>query len=396
MASGAPVLSDLHITDALARAAAIARYGSAHTVNPQVGCVLVAADGRIVAEGWHNGAGTPHAEIAALAALPAEYDRSQLTAVVTLEPCNHTGRTGPCAQALLTAGVGAVIYGATEPGQAAGGGAAALENAGIPATYVAHPACAVLRADWLRRLTAKNLSTRNPSTRDASTGNTSTHATHPHPTSTDNALKPRVILKWAQSLDGRAAAADGSSQWITGAAALQDVHMRRAECAAIACGIGTLLADDPSLTARTADGKLLVPPAQQPLPVVFGLRKIPADSRLRKHPALPHWGLAAPLQYSGRDLSAALADLAKKGINTLFVEGGPTLISAFLRSGLYHELLVYSAPTLLGGEKLALSDIGVGNIAEMLRFNTVETVQLGGDILFRIIAAADAQHRNNN
>ncbi|MGV3734013.1 MAG: bifunctional diaminohydroxyphosphoribosylaminopyrimidine deaminase/5-amino-6-(5-phosphoribosylamino)uracil reductase RibD [Microcella sp.] len=332
--SGAPI--DETIVSAMRRALALASRGPAVGDNPQVGCVLLDADGTVVAEGWHRGAGTAHAEVDALAQLA---DARGLTAVVTLEPCNHTGRTGPCAQALIDAGVSRVVYALDDPNPVAGGGADRLRAAGIAVQGgVLDTEAEELLRPWL---TSVRLG------------------------------RPFVTVKWASSLDGRAAAADGTSQWITGTAARQRVHEQRAAHDAIAVGTGTVLADDPTLTARGDGGELL---PHQPIPVVFGTTPVPPGARLREHPA----GL---IELGHRDLDAGLAHLAERGIRRLYVEGGPTLASAFLRAGLADEVLVYLAPMLIGGPKVALDELGVSTMSEVhrLRIHRVET--LGDDLL---------------
>lgn len=319
------------------RALALAANGPITGGNPRVGCVLLTADGDIVAEGWHHGAGTPHAEVDALSKLGGRADG--LTAVVTLEPCNHHGRTGPCSVALIEAGVARVVYSVTDPSPVAGGGAQRLRDAGVEVIggVLADQTSEFLR-EWL-------IATR--------------------------LRRPFVTVKWASSLDGRAAAADGSSQWITGTASRQRVHEQRAANDAIAVGTGTVLADDPSLTARGDAGELL---PHQPLPVVFGEREIPADAKLRAHPA----GL---VEARSRDLEVVLTDLFERGIRRLYVEGGPTLASAFIAAGLADEFSVYLAPTLIGGPRVAIGDIGVDSIAgaHPLRITAIE--QLGDDLL---------------
>lgn len=328
--------SDTAIEAAMRRALAIAAHGPAVGVNPQVGCVLLDARGEQVAEGWHRGAGTPHAEVDALSRVT---DATGLTAVVTLEPCNHTGRTGPCAQALIDAGVARVVYAIADPGEVAGGGAERLRAAGVEVTggVLADEAEEFLRP-WL---TSVRLG------------------------------RPFVTVKWGSTLDGRAAAADGTSQWITGAASRQRVHEQRAAHDAIAVGTGTVLADDPSLTARGDGGELL---HAQPIPVVFGERPVPEGARLRQHPA----GL---IELGHRDLARALAELHERGIRRLYVEGGPTLASAFIRAGYADEYVIYLAPMLLGGPKTAIGDLGIGTIhdARHLSIHRIET--LGDDIL---------------
>ncbi|MBC7724009.1 MAG: bifunctional diaminohydroxyphosphoribosylaminopyrimidine deaminase/5-amino-6-(5-phosphoribosylamino)uracil reductase RibD [Burkholderiaceae bacterium] len=315
------------------RAVSLAERGPATGVNPRVGCVILSPDGEVLAEGWHRGAGTPHAEVDALSHVA---DARGTTAVVTLEPCDHTGRTGPCSAALIAAGVVRVVYAIDDPVH---GGTARLRAAGIQV----EPG---VRADvaWpLVRVwhTATRLG------------------------------RPFVTLKWASTLDGRAAAADGTSQWITGTAARAHVHEVRALCGAILVGTGTVLADDPSLTARGDGGELL---PHQPLPVVVGERPVPAGARLRSHPA----GL---VETGTRDLDTVLSTLFARGIRHVLIEGGPTLASAAIAAGLVDEYLLYLAPALLGGGGVAIGDIGIGTVgdARRLRFDSVDL--LGGDLL---------------
>ena len=274
---------------AMRRALELAARGPLTGGNPRVGCVLLSDDGTVVAEGWHRGAGTPHAEVDALSKVDSARG---LTAVVTLEPCNHTGRTGPCSEALIAAGIARVVYAVTDPGPNSGGGSDRLRDAGVEviAGVLAAEASEFLRA-WL---TAARLG------------------------------RPYVQVKWASSLDGRAAASDGSSQWITGTASRQRVHEQRAAADAILVGTGTVLADNPSLTARGDGGELL---AHQPIPVVIGSRAVPQDALLRSHPA----GL---IEAGSGKLDDILRDLFDRGIRRVFVEGGPTLASSFIEAGL--------------------------------------------------------------
>jgi len=340
--------------DAMRRALAIALRGP-RGINPQVGAVLLSPDGEIIAEGWHRGAGTPHAEVDALSKLAPGAARGA-TAIVTLEPCNHTGRTGPCSEALIAAGVMRVVYAIADPGDHSSGGGTRLRAAGVDveAGLLADEATALLDS-WL---TVQRLG------------------------------RPHVTVKWAQSLDGRAAAADGTSQWITGPAARADVHRRRAQADAIVAGTGTVLADDPALTARAEDGSLL---AHQPVPVVIGARAVPETAAVRRH---PH----EFLQYPG-DLPAALEDLRSRGVQRVFVEGGPAVAASFLRGRLADELLVYVAPVLLGGDRLALHDIGVTTIGEARRLVVASVTPLGDDLLYvahptPAPGAAHASHGN--
>ncbi|MGO2597672.1 bifunctional diaminohydroxyphosphoribosylaminopyrimidine deaminase/5-amino-6-(5-phosphoribosylamino)uracil reductase RibD [Microbacterium gubbeenense] len=320
---------------AMSRALELAAKGP-QSRNPQVGAVILSPDGSVLAEGWHRGAGTAHAEVDALTKLGGSAVGA--TAVVTLEPCNHTGRTGPCAEALLDAGISRVVFAVADPGEHSGGGAAALRAAGVDVEdgVLGDEGRALLDA-WL----------------------------------TSRALgRPHVTVKWAQSLDGRAAASDGTSKWITGPAARFDVHRRRAEADAIVVGTGTAIADDPALTARNDDG--LFP--HQPVPVVIGAREVPADALLRQH---PH----APLFYTSHDLTATLVDLLDKGLHRVFVEGGPTLASAFIAAGYADRLLTYVAPTLLGGPRAALTEMGVRTITDQRRLDIESIDRLGDDLL---------------
>ncbi|SJN28763.1 Diaminohydroxyphosphoribosylaminopyrimidine deaminase / 5-amino-6-(5-phosphoribosylamino)uracil reductase [Microbacterium esteraromaticum] len=321
---------------AMLRAIEIASNGP-RGLNPQVGAVILSADGELLAEGWHGGAGTPHAEIEALSALTPEQTHGA-TAVVTLEPCNHTGRTGPCALALIDAGISRVVFALDDPGAISSGGAARLRAAGVDvASGEQADAARLLMADWL---VVQHLG------------------------------RPHITVKWAQSLDGRAAASDGTSQWITGPAARADVHRRRADADAIIVGTGTVLADDPALTARDGDARY----PTQPVPVVIGSRETPSDAALRQH---PH----APLFYRTHDLTAVVDNLRERGIQRVFVEGGPTLASAFIAAGLADTVLAYIAPVLLGGDRLALTDVGVGTIVDARRLQVDEWMPLGDDML---------------
>jgi len=324
--------------DAMRRALTVAANGP-RGVNPQVGALLLSPDGDVLAEGWHRGAGTPHAEVDALSQLAPGAARGA-TAVVTLEPCNHTGRTGPCSEALIAAGVTRVVYAVSDPGDHSSGGAARLRDAGVDVEsgLLADEATTLLDS-WL---TVQRLG------------------------------RPHVTVKWAQSLDGRAAAADGTSQWITGPTAREDVHRRRSEADAIVVGTGTLLADDPALTARRPDGTLY---DHQPLPVVLGRRPVPSEAAVRRHP-LPVF------TDDGRELPALLDVLRLRGVQRVFVEGGPAVASSFLRAGLADEVLAYVAPVLLGGDRLALHDIGVTTIGQARRLAVASVIPLGDDVLY--------------
>ncbi|VTR75616.1 bifunctional diaminohydroxyphosphoribosylaminopyrimidine deaminase/5-amino-6-(5-phosphoribosylamino)uracil reductase RibD [Cellulomonas hominis] len=326
--------------DAMRRALDLARRGTAHGPNPRVGCVLLGADGDVLGEGWHRGAGTPHAEVAALAdARERGADVRGATAVVTLEPCDHTGRTGPCSVALLAAGVARAVIAVPDPNPVAGGGAARLRAAGVDvATGVEEDAGRALLRPWLLAV---------------------------------GRGRPFVTLKTAATLDGRVAAADGTSRWITSPESRAHAHALRAEVDALVVGTGTALADDPSLTARTPDGGLA---EHQPLRVVVGTRDLPAGGRL-----------AGPggevLHLRTRDPRAVLAALHDREARRVLVEGGPTLAAAFLSAGLVDEVHAYVAPVLLGAGRPAVADLGARTITDALRLRTRDVQRLGPDVL---------------
>ena len=303
--------------------------------NPRVGCVIVDREGRTVSEGVHRGAGTAHAEVDALAHAGAAARGA--TAIVTLEPCNHTGRTGPCSEALLAAGVARVVYAQADPHAIAAGGADRLRSAGIDVEggLLAQEAAALNEA-WTHAVT---------------TG------------------RPFVTWKVAASLDGRVAAPDGTSRWITGEAARAEVHHWRRRCDAIAVGTGTALADDPRLTARDAQGALV---GRQPLRVVVGRSEIPTRARVLD-------ASAPSLHLRTRDPAEALAALAQLEVRHLLLEGGPRLAAGFLAAGLIDEVVWYVAPMLLGAGSPAVADWGITTLGEGVRLRDVRVEQVGED-----------------
>jgi diaminohydroxyphosphoribosylaminopyrimidine deaminase/5-amino-6-(5-phosphoribosylamino)uracil reductase len=322
---------------AMQRALDLALLGPAIGVNPQVGAVILDRNLNIIAEGWHMGAGTPHAEVVALAQLAVIPDGA--TAVVTLEPCNHTGRTGPCAQALMAAGISRVVFASSDPGDASSGGAQTLRDAGIEVieNVMQAEADEQLRV-WLTFATQK---------------------------------RPFVTLKWASSLDGRAAATDGTSQWISGPESRADSHELRSTVDAILVGTGTVLADNPTLTARKPDGSLY---PHQPLRVVVGDRQIPAGSNILNDQA-------ETLHIQTRDLNQVLVELYNSGIKHVWVEGGPQLASQFVAHNLVDQFIIYLAPMLLGGSRTALGDIAVASMPQAKHLSFDYTLALGDDIL---------------
>lgn len=345
----------------MARALQLAERGAYTThPNPMVGCVV--ADGaRVLGEGWHQRAGEPHAEVHALRAA-GERARGA-TAYVTLEPCAHHGRTPPCADALVAAGVTRVVAACRDPfDQVAGQGFAKLAAAGIDVEFGLMEAAA-------RRINRGFFSRIERG-------------------------RPWVRVKLAMSLDGRTALENGESKWITSDAARADVMRWRARAGAIMTGIGTVLADDPRLTVRLPEGEEFVPP----LRVVLDERgRLPAASALLTDGAaptlavhgddiVPDYGdevsaFAVRRLGPGLDLAAVLSQLGQRGVNELQVEAGATLSGALMAAGLVDELLVYIAPVLLGDRgRPLLAGLTPATMAERIGLKLLETRQVGPDL----------------
>lgn len=360
-------------TTAMRRAIALAARGLGSTSpNPVVGCVVLDAEGRPAGEGHHRRAGGPHAEIHALRAAG---DRARGgTAYVTLEPCNHTGRTGPCAQALVEAGISRVLYAVADPTPQATGGADTLRAAGV--TVHRGLLAAEAEAGNAAWLTSARLG------------------------------RPYVLWKYAATLDGRIAAADGTSRWITSPESRADVHRLRAEADAVVVGSGTARTDDPHLAVRGVEG------ATQPLRVVVDsgatavrpgarvlddaaptliavaedadARHLPEDAVLRLPRAAEGPGLALP---------ALLDALHARGVRSVLLEGGPTLAGAFVAAGTVDKVVGYLAPVLLGAGPPALADAKIPTIREALRLDVTETVRIGPDL--RVTAVPRAARKED-
>ncbi|MEC4015512.1 bifunctional diaminohydroxyphosphoribosylaminopyrimidine deaminase/5-amino-6-(5-phosphoribosylamino)uracil reductase RibD [Streptomyces sp. H27-D2] len=350
-----------------------ARALGATSPNPVVGCVVLDAEGNSVGEGWHQRAGGPHAEVNALRAA-GERARGG-TAVVTLEPCDHTGRTGPCTGALLDAGIARVVYAVADPDPTATGGAGTLAAAGIDVEggLLAEQAAAGNEA-WLTSVRRR---------------------------------RPFVLWKYAATLDGRIAAADGTSRWITSPESRADVHRLRARADAVVVGSGTARMDDPQLGARVVDVEVT-----QPLRVVVdtnaaavkpGARVLdgtgPALIAVAEDADATHLeGLAPvvrlPRAPDGRGLSipALLAALYERGVRSVLLEGGPTLAGAFLAAESVDRVVGYLAPVLLGAGPAVLADAGISTITQALRLDVTDTVRLGPDLRVSATPAVAAAH----
>lgn len=358
----------------MAQALALAERGLYGTTpNPRVGCVLV-RDGAVLAEGWHARAGGPHAEAAAIAEANARgLNLRGATAYVTLEPCNHQGRTPPCARALIEAGVARVVIAMADPNPTASGGMQALREAGITVE------CGLLQAE--------------------------AEALNPGFIARVTRQRPWVRMKIAASLDGRTALADGRSQWITGAAARQDGHQWRARACAILTGIGTVRDDDPQLNVRDVDT------TRQPLRVVIDSRlETPLSARIlqgsktlllsaiddpAREAAYAVRGVEVervPSNAQGKtDLPLVLETLARRGINELHVEAGAKLNGSLLREGCVDELLIYLAPSVIGDTGLGMFALPpLAELAAQQRLQFTDVSQIGDDlrILARVLRAS--------
>jgi diaminohydroxyphosphoribosylaminopyrimidine deaminase/5-amino-6-(5-phosphoribosylamino)uracil reductase len=312
----------------MAEALRLARRGLYTTdPNPRVGCVIV-RDGEVVGRGWHERAGGPHAEIHALCA--AGERARQATVYLSFEPCCHHGKTPPCTEALITAGVARVVAAMPDPNpRVAGQGFAALARHGIAVeSGLMQAEAEQLNPGFIRRMVGG---------------------------------RPLIRLKLGASLDGRTAAPDGSSQWITSEAARADVQHWRARSSAVLTGIGTVLADDPSLNVRASDigrqplrvaldSRLRMPPTAKLLSLPGSTLVVTAESDAARAETLRRAGAEVlVLERNGRvDLAALMPALAARELNEVLVEAGPTLSGALLEAGVVDELLLYLAPSLLG------------------------------------------------
>ena len=308
-----------------------AAVGTLRGPNPRVGCVILDSTDTVIAEGAHLGAGSDHAEVVALnAAGPAA---EGATAVVTLEPCNHTGRTGPCVEALINAGVSRVVFGQSDPHSVAQGGATALQAAGIFVEGgVLADQCIAINARW----------------------STAVHRGWPW-----------VIWKVAATLDGRISASDGTSMWITGEDARMDVHRLRAEVDAVLVGTTTVISDNPQLNVRLPDFE-----GAQPLPVVMGLRDVPESCVAS----------STGLHVRTRDPHEVLRVLHEREIRTLMVEGGATVAAAFVQSGLVDEVRWYVAPAVLGTGTPAIGDLGISTLSDRVALRISNVQMCGADV----------------
>lgn len=355
----------------MAQALQLAKKGLYSTSpNPRVGCVIV-QQGQVVGRGWHQQAGGPHAEVHALRQAGEQARGS--TAYVTLEPCSHQGRTPPCADALIQAGVQRVVGACRDANpQVAGQGYQRLRDAGIEVIEdVMQRQAQELNLGFLKRMSCG---------------------------------LPWVRIKMASSLDGRTAMANGDSQWITGAAARADVQHWRARSCAIITGVDSVLIDDPAMTVRPDDSHIEQAEHlwRQPLRVVVdSQQRLPLNCRLLQQPGDVLWASTRPATEASRaselgelqqwqgpeqnghvDLEALLRQLAQQGCNEVLIESGAQLAGAFVNAGLVDELVLYQAPTLLGSQARPLLSLPFEQMQQQLRWHWHDVRQVGDDIRF--------------
>lgn len=302
--------------------------------NPIVGAIIVGTDGSVIAEGFHDRINSAdHAEVVALK-IAGEKARGA-TMYVTLEPCNHTGTTGPCTQAIIEAGIKSVVYAVSDPNPEAAGGASALIAAGIEAVAgVGQEEAAYSNRAWLTKI-----------------------------------IKGRPFITWkiAATLDGKVAAVDGTSKWITNEASRADVQKVRRSVDAIMVGTQTVIADDPHLVPR--DGSA----ANNPLRIICGTQELPKGAHV--------FDDAAPTKViASKDLKVIAAELLATGVNHILLESGPTLATAMLTAGMLDELMMYQGASLLGAGKSFVADLGVLTIENAMSMQRISTETFGDDV----------------
>ena len=301
--------------------------------NPIVGAVVVSPAGVIIGQGFHKSG--PHAEVVALE--QAGQSAKGATLFVTLEPCNHQGKTGPCTEAIIKAGIAKVVYAVRDPNPLASGGAKALETAGIEVVFNGQVAeIAQSNRAWLHKIKSN---------------------------------RPYFIWKIATTLDGRTAAVDGSSKWITGEESRAEVSQLRSESSAILIGTATALADNPNLIPRDSERTK----QKNPVRIVMGLRDIPSDFNL-------HNDAAETVFLRSHDFSDLLKLCVERDFNQVFVESGSELGTALLKAGLIDELIIFQAASLLGSGLSFIGDLGATNIKEKMNFLIRDVAQFGNDL----------------
>lgn len=294
--------------------------------NPIVGAVIANSHGEIVAQGFHEG--REHAEVIALRELSSM--SSDLTLYVTLEPCNHHGKTPPCSEAIIESGIKKVVYATKDPNPIAQGGADRLREAGISVHFLDYSDASFANRDWLTKIRLG---------------------------------RPRFVWKVAASLDGAIAASNGSSKWITNDSSRLDVKHERSLADAILTGTGTVLADDPSLLGED----------RNPVRIVMGDREIPSGAKILS-------GDVETIAIQSRDVDELMTLVNQRGFNRILVEAGPALGTALFKADVIDEILLYQAPTILASDRRFTQGLGISDISEQIRLSSEEITEFDGDI----------------
>ena len=294
--------------------------------NPIVGAVIADQYGAVVAQGFHEG--REHAEALALKELSKV--NSDLTLYVTLEPCNHHGKTPPCSEAIIESGIKRVVYATKDPNPIAQGGAERLREAGVSVQFLDYPDAAFANRDWLTKIRLG---------------------------------RPRFVWKVATSLDGAIAARNGSSKWITNESSRSDVKRERSLSDAIITGTGTVLTDDPSLLGQESN----------PVRIVMGSRDLPSEGKILSSDV-------ETVLIKNRNIEDLISLVNDRGFNRIFVEAGPTLGTALLEAGLIDEILLYQAPTLLSSDRIFTQGLKISDISEQIRLSSEEIQEFDGDV----------------
>ena len=327
--------------DAMARAIECASYGLGKTFpNPIVGAVITSATGEFISEGFHQG--TDHAEVLAIRGTKEIPEGSTL--YVSLEPCNHHGKTPPCVDAIIESGIKKVIYAISDPNPVAAGGTERLRSAGIEVVSGIGEVQAIHEnRAWLTKIEKG---------------------------------RPRITWKIASTMDGKVAAADGSSKWITGELARADVAKIRAQSDAIVTSTATVIADDPLLTSKGL--------GKNPIRIVMGLSEINGDSQILGNDA-------ETILIKSHDFKELISLANDRGFNQLLIESGPTLGTALLRADLVDEIILFQAPTFLGAGKPSIGDLGISNISGRLDFDITEVEVIGADLKMTLLKSAESE-----
>jgi len=322
----------MFIDDAYAHLYSLSLKGlGVSTPNPNVSAAIYAADGNLIADGFHNRkVSIDHAEVVALK--KAGSAARGATMVVSLEPCAHTGTTPPCVQAIIDAGIAKVIYAVKDPNPIASGGARKLADAGIDVEYRESPELTYVQRAWLHK---------------------------------EKTGRPLMVWKVATTLDSKVAASDGTSQWITGPESREDVQALRAQSDAILIGTNTALVDNPHLIPRGHEAR--------PVRVISGEQEVPATNKVFD-------GEARTISVKSKSIPELIKVLSDEGFNQVLVEAGPTLGSALMASGKIDELIVYQAPKMLGAGKEFVSHLGISTLKDHLSLELLSVASLGSDI----------------